>query len=95
MDNSSYGNWVFAAGATSDGGKFVFVWDAPGDSSQGLTKYIDLEYSTEADYVWLLLAIENIATVEIAPVPVPLSAAFLPVGLGAFAMLRKRRRRVS
>lgn len=32
---------------------------------------------------------------ELAPVPLPASAALLPVGIGAFAMIRRRRRKIS
>lgn len=36
--------------------------------------------------------INKFSFIEVAPVPLPMSVALMPLGLGAFAMMRKRRR---
>lgn len=81
----SFGTLGFVAfGNTADGGRFVFSLfnDLIGDS-------LDIEWHTADSYAWVLLDIEN---VRLAPVPLPATAALLPVGIGALAMMRKRRK---
>lgn len=53
--------------------------------------YKRLPYSGE----WNQNAVLEFSSVSVAPVPIPGSAALLPVGLGALALLRKRRRHIS
>ena len=84
---TDYSSWMFgffASGWASDGARFAFSLDyfEPDD-------FLDLEWRTGDSYAWLLLSIEN---VRVAPVPLPATAALLPVGLGALAMIRRRRR---
>lgn len=67
------------------GGKFYYTFN--------------LGYTSTQNFDWGWVAFRNRTAVftlledaKIAPVPLPVSAALLPVGIGAFAIMRKRRK---
>lgn len=81
------GNFI-ASGSNPNGEAFTLELSRFSD----FAGYIDLADQAGSYYDWALLSVEN---VRLAPVPIPATAALLPLGLGALAMMRKRRRAVS
>lgn len=61
------------------------TWDGNLSGTVGYS-YDARPFFTSADATW---------TVQPAPVPLPSTAALLPLGIGALAVMRKRRRRVN
>ncbi|TJZ85845.1 VPLPA-CTERM sorting domain-containing protein [Paracoccus hibiscisoli] len=78
------GFWAIGTSPLGDGFVFSFL--------NGEQNILSLMPNNLENVSYVDLAIENI---QIAPVPLPASAALLPLGFGALAMMRKRRRRVS
>ena len=85
----SVGLDFIAYGNSPDDGNFLFSLS---NQYGSYGSYLDLEYRTDDAYTWVLLDIDN---VRVSPVPLPTTAALLPLGLGALAVMRRRRRRVS
>lgn len=74
----------YAWGISPDGADFFFHFTPEDDKDS----YLDLMYYNGEQPAWVLLAIDNI---QLAAVPLPETAALLPIGLGALAILRRRR----
>ncbi|TJZ86170.1 VPLPA-CTERM sorting domain-containing protein [Paracoccus hibiscisoli] len=85
--DQSWGGGFFATGTSPMGESFVLSF-----LNRGEENLLTLTAKNLPNVGWVDLAVENI---QIAPVPLPASSALLPLGFGALAMMRKRRKKVS